>query len=386
MHRRTHCNSTVDSGFVRCCPVASLHSSLACSAVCVGCARATAHCHQCIVLLLHLFPAGSQEQEVDSSARATQGPQQQQHQSGTPSTLDAASRPEQQAQKRQPQQLLWPGLRKRGRLAALGRAAGAGGSILRSDPSARSESDGAPSCNLKADSCPNSLLSAGRRLQLQSPASVGAAAMVGEAAAAPAAGAGTEVGGGATAAWAGGPEAPGVLIPGSQGGLPADGQEGAVLALAQHAQHAPEQEQQQALPAQQAFVQQQHADLQESVLGSGASSARPMPQQRQRVPLWQGDAAAAVHSSSGPGGSVLLSADRAGSGGAGGSSEARRAGASGAPAAAAGGPGGSGSGSRRSLLVDQRKPMRAMVGVRMVWVSPEQRRRGLATKLLDAAR
>lgn len=326
---------------------------------------------------------------MDSSARATQGPQQQQHQSGTPSILDAASRPEQQqqAQKRQPQQLLWPGLRKRGRLAALGRAAGAGGSILRSDPSARSESDGAPSCNLKADSCPNSLLSAGRRLQLQSPASVGAAAMVGEAAAAPAAGAGTEVGGGATAACASGPEAPGVLIPGSQGGLPADGQEGALPALSQPAQHAPEQEQQQALPAQQAFVQQQqHADLQESVLGSSlASSARPMPQQRQRVPLWQRDAAAAVHSSSGPGGSVLLSADRAGSGGAGGSSEARRAGASGA-AAAAGGPGGSGSGSRRSLLVDQRKPMRAMVGVRMVWVSPEQRRRGLATKLLDAAR
>jgi predicted GNAT family acetyltransferase len=38
------------------------------------------------------------------------------------------------------------------------------------------------------------------------------------------------------------------------------------------------------------------------------------------------------------------------------------------------------------LLVDQHKAVRAMVGVRMVWVSPEQRRKGLATKLLDAAR
>lgn len=36
--------------------------------------------------------------------------------------------------------------------------------------------------------------------------------------------------------------------------------------------------------------------------------------------------------------------------------------------------------------MDQHRAVRAMVGVRMVWVSPEQRRKGLATKLLDAAR
>lgn len=40
----------------------------------------------------------------------------------------------------------------------------------------------------------------------------------------------------------------------------------------------------------------------------------------------------------------------------------------------------------RCLLVDKRKAVRAMLGVRMVWVSAEQRRHGLATKLLDAAR
>lgn len=38
------------------------------------------------------------------------------------------------------------------------------------------------------------------------------------------------------------------------------------------------------------------------------------------------------------------------------------------------------------LLVDKRKAVRAMLGVRMVWVSAEKRRTGLATKLLDAAR
>lgn len=38
------------------------------------------------------------------------------------------------------------------------------------------------------------------------------------------------------------------------------------------------------------------------------------------------------------------------------------------------------------MLIDQRKATRAMLGVRMVWVSPEQRRTGVATKLLDAAR
>jgi hypothetical protein len=40
----------------------------------------------------------------------------------------------------------------------------------------------------------------------------------------------------------------------------------------------------------------------------------------------------------------------------------------------------------RSLRVDTRKPVRALLGVRMVWVLPEQRRQGMATQLLDAAR
>ncbi|KAF6258409.1 ESCO1/2 acetyl-transferase-domain-containing protein [Scenedesmus sp. NREL 46B-D3] len=38
------------------------------------------------------------------------------------------------------------------------------------------------------------------------------------------------------------------------------------------------------------------------------------------------------------------------------------------------------------MVADKRRAVRAMLGVRMVWVSSEQRRKGMATKLLDAAR
>lgn len=54
-------------------------------------------------------------------------------------------------------------------------------------------------------------------------------------------------------------------------------------------------------------------------------------------------------------------------------------------AASLSGASGGGSGSS-CIMADKRKAVRAMLGVRMVWVSADQRRRGMATKLLDAAR
>ncbi|KAI8476114.1 MAG: ESCO1/2 acetyl-transferase-domain-containing protein [Monoraphidium minutum] len=42
--------------------------------------------------------------------------------------------------------------------------------------------------------------------------------------------------------------------------------------------------------------------------------------------------------------------------------------------------------SGRSLAIDRSRPARAALGVRMVWVSAEQRRKGVASRLLDAAR
>jgi hypothetical protein len=41
---------------------------------------------------------------------------------------------------------------------------------------------------------------------------------------------------------------------------------------------------------------------------------------------------------------------------------------------------------QRGALVEKERPVKALVGVRMVWVSKEHRRKGIATKLLDAAR
>lgn len=52
------------------------------------------------------------------------------------------------------------------------------------------------------------------------------------------------------------------------------------------------------------------------------------------------------------------------------------------PAASSGG----GAGGRALLSVDRSRPARAAVGVRMVWVAPDRRRRGVASRLLDAAR
>lgn len=261
--------------------------------------------------------------------------QQQRQQAGGAGILDSAAAVQQQQQhpvhKREPQQLLWPGLRKRGRLAALGRAAGSAGSML-SDPSLHTASEG-PGCSLKADSCPTSLLAAAGRMQVQAASSGGVPA------GRLAAGAATEA-----AVGAGSQEVAGV----------------ALLQLQQQVQAdiSPPQQQQQVEP---------------EALTSSRAMPPPPPQQRM-MPPGQRDAAASIHSGSGgPAVSGATGTDAA----AGGSMRA------GGLRTAAGADGGSGG---RSLLIDQRKAMRAMLGVRMVWVSPEQRRTGVATKLLDAAR
>jgi hypothetical protein len=64
------------------------------------------------------------------------------------------------------------------------------------------------------------------------------------------------------------------------------------------------------------------------------------------------------------------------------------AGPSGRPAAAAacGATVGTSGSTSRVLEIDRSRPVRATVGVRMVWVSPDMRRRGVASRLLDAAR
>lgn len=63
------------------------------------------------------------------------------------------------------------------------------------------------------------------------------------------------------------------------------------------------------------------------------------------------------------------------------------------PPAAWRGRSGSGAGQQRGAsgaaplpAADKSRAFKALAGVRMVWVSSEQRRSGLATKLLDAAR
>ena len=43
-------------------------------------------------------------------------------------------------------------------------------------------------------------------------------------------------------------------------------------------------------------------------------------------------------------------------------------------------------GSRRNLLLDYSRPVRAICGVRMIWVCLSHRRRGIARRLLDAMR
>jgi len=55
-------------------------------------------------------------------------------------------------------------------------------------------------------------------------------------------------------------------------------------------------------------------------------------------------------------------------------------------AAAAAGDATNGSSSSSLLAIDRSRPVRATIGVRMVWVSPDQRRKGVASCLLDAAR
>lgn len=284
------------------------------------------------------FHPGSQEQEVDSVASTSQQTQrrqqQQRQQAGGAGILDSAAAVQQQhpVHKREPQQLLWPGLRKRGRLAALGRAAGSAGNML-SDPSLHTASEG-PGCSLKADSCPTSLLAAAGRMQVQAASSGGVTACRA------AAGAATEA------------------------AVGAGSQEGAGVALSQPQQQvqadiSPPQQQQQVEP---------------EALTSSRAMPPPPPQQRM-MPPGQRDAAASIHSGSGgPAVSGTTGTDTAAGGN-------MRAG--GLRTAAAGADDGSGG---RSLLIDQRKATRAMLGVRMVWVSPEQRRTGVATKLLDAAR
>lgn len=309
-------------------------------------------------MLVYVHLAGSQEQELDSVTRMSQPPQhqsqQQRAQAGGSSILDTAA-PQHQAQasKRQSQQLLWPGLRKRGRLAALGRAAGSAGNMLQSDPSLQSGSQ-EPSCNLKADSCPTSLLAAAGRLQMESSGGVPAGQV-----AAGAAAAGTE------AETAGVP--PGTSSPAATAAAGVESQDGAVLTLSQ---------------TQQQDLQDAAAPQQQPSLGAQLMGPPPPKAAQQQWPPPQMDAAASILSGSRPAPSGITGTSGAESGGFGGaSSSARRASFS--AAAAAGAAGGSGG---RSLLIDQRKAHRAMLGVRMVWVSPEQRRRGLATKLLDAAR
>jgi hypothetical protein len=284
--------------------------------------------------------------------------QQQQQQAGR-SILDAAASVQQQQQKREPQQLLWPGLRKRGRLAALGRAAGSGGNIPLSDPSLHSASEG-PSCSVRADSCPTSLLAAAGRLQMLSGSSGGPP---GSSAAAAAAAASASAVQGAVEA---------VTQARSQvAAVGSRAQESGMLTLSQ-----PDMTQPQS-------AQEQVQEMQQQPVDSPTQAMPPppaQPAQQQCVPPWQRDAAASIHTDSAPamsGGRVSESAasvpGRA-------SSSVRRVGPQ--TGAAFGGSSSAG----RSLLIDQRKAMRAMLGVRVVWVSPEQRRGGVATKLLDAAR
>jgi hypothetical protein len=267
---------------------------------------------------------------------------------------------QQQQQKREPQQLLWPGLRKRGRLAALGRAAGSGGNILLSDPSLHSV-PGGPSCNVRADSCPTSLLAGAGRLQLMTessgnlPSSSAAVAATATASAAEA-----------------------VTLVCNQVAAVGDGaQEVAMLTLSQPGMAQPQSAQQQVQEMQQQQL------LQQQPVDSPAQAMQPprgQPAQQLRVPPWQRDAAASRRTDSAPAMSGSPVSDSAANGpGRAGSSMRRVNPQIGAAL------GGSSSGGR-SLLVDQRKAVRAMLGVRMVWVSPEQRRGGVATKLLDAGR
>lgn len=313
-------------------------------------------------------------------------------------------------QKRRQQQLLWPGLQKRGRLAALGRAAGSGGNMLplQSDPSLlRSSAPGDPSCSIKADSCPTSLLAAAGRLQVQAEGSTELAMQTGGGGAAATEAAGAAVGQGEAAGATARPAAPaaaaGQLADSNQTVDRAAGQESSLLGLSQ------QQQEQQALPCeqqplelphqQQEDQQQQQPDAQDVLLSPRAPVAQPTQQQQQHQTLpWKRGAGArslpssSSHSVPGPsataGAAAAVTTTRGGVTGPPSGSNRQQSSTAGAAASAAGGAAAAGGthGAGRSLLVDQRRPVRALVGVRMVWVLPEQRRKGVATKLLDAAR
>jgi hypothetical protein len=156
--------------------------------------------------------------------------------------------------------------------------------------------------------------------------------------------------------------------------------------------------------------QGQEADSQpQQQRGAGAPSqapAQPATAATQRPSIWrglhgkqqshaqQGLSGGTAASSRGSGGGGMRGADSCpsallrGAGGLGLSSprqqEAQGSGGPAAAATSAAAP--PAAGASRLLAVDRTRPVRAAVGVRMAWVSAEHRRRGVASKLLDAAR